>query len=180
VRCMGRNDKKSESNKVVCHPGFFQLPAGANRQIQGLRGRKTTHYQHAKKLAGWVFLLHSAQCPFPAGPSDVAAWQTVRAHCDPEEGKSLTWRWSPGSSLGPQGPCRAAAEEEERTFGPEFWALMLQEIWKIQSRRCEDPTIHLAGGQRPSGLISNRPADVSGVKVGIYAGPCRRRMLYMW
>lgn len=105
---------KFQSGKVVCQPGSFWATAGANRQIQGLRGRRPTHYHHASWQGGF---LHSILFSLAQ-----ATWQTVRAHCDPEEGKSLTWRWSPRVLSGPQGPCRRpqrkGRERSVRSFGP--------------------------------------------------------------
>lgn len=80
----------------------------------GSPGKKATHYHHASWQGGFLHSILSSLAQ--------ATWQTVRAHCDPEEGKSLTWRWSPRVLYGPQGPCRGlqrkGTERSVRSFGP--------------------------------------------------------------
>lgn len=106
----------------------------------GSPGKENIQYHHASWQGGLF-----AQYPFPAGPSDVADRSgTLR----PRRGEELDLAMEPPGPLWAPGPLQAPAEEEKRTFGPEFWALMLQEIWKIQSRPCEDPHNTLNKRQR--------------------------------
>lgn len=90
---------------------------------------------------------------FSAGPSDVADRSgTLR----PRRGEELDLAMERRVLVGPQGPCRRlqrkGTERSARSFGP----TVLQEIWKIQPRPCEDPTAHTAGGQRPSGFATDK------------------------
>lgn len=129
VRCMGRNGKKSRVEQGCSVIQAARILSASRRRESanpGSPGKQTgrpAHYHSTTtlKLAVWVFfLLHSILFPLAQ-----ATWQTVRAHCDPEEGKSLTWRWGPGSSLGPGGPPALAGrlqrkrrERSVRSFGP--------------------------------------------------------------
>lgn len=159
---------KIQPEKVVCQPGSFWATAGANRQIQGLRGRKTTHYHHASWQGG--FFLHSILFSLAQ-----ATWQTVRAHCDPEEGKSLTCRWSPRVLSGPQGPCRALQRKERersvRSFGP--WSC--KKSGKSSPGPATTPPHAQQAVNDRVGLRARRSRRVCR-KSRYYAGLCRRQL----
>lgn len=162
VSCGYSSDDKNSVREGCLSARILLATAVANRQIQGLRGRRRppTTTTLAGRVGFWctVSFLHTA-----AGPSDVADRSgTLR----PRRGEELDLAMEPPGPLWAPGPLQRPAEEGKRTFGPEFWPLVLQEIWKIQPRPCGDPTVSLAGGQRPSGFCEREAADVSGVKVG--------------
>lgn len=162
---VGRNGRKSSEKRFVLSARIAFGYCRRKSANPGSPGKETTtHYDHASWQGG--FFSCTVSFFYPLAP---ATWQTVRAHCDPEEGKELDLAMEHRVLFGPPGPLQRLqrhAEEGNRTFGPEFWPLVLQEIWKIQPRPCEDSTTHLAGGQRPSGFVGREEADVSAVNVG--------------